>query len=84
MNSSIYMFVLLLLDLDGAELGALRLPVWQIKDPGQLHAPSRERLLRFGFYTLILDTVLPGDTMLWVRTEMGERAARTLGMPGPD
>jgi hypothetical protein len=84
MNSSIYMFVLLLLDLAPAELGALRLTVWQIKDPGQLHAPSRERLLRFGFYTLIPKTELPGDAMLWARTEIGERAARALGMPGPD
>lgn len=84
MNSAIYMFVLLLLDLHAAELGALRLPVWQIKEPRQLYAPSRERLLRLGFYTLIQESGLPGDTMLWVRTEMGERAARALGMPGPD
>jgi len=82
MNSAILMFTLLLLDLDRAELGALAQPVWQIKDPAQLRAPAREQLVRLEFYALV-PSELPG-VQIWTRTPIGERAARALGLPGPD
>ncbi len=83
MNSAIFIFTLLLMDLNPAECLELHKSVWQIRDPRVLHIGGRERLVRLGFYTWV-PAELEDATQVWVRTPIGERAARVLGLPGPD